>query len=75
LEIGSLCHGNGAQMELAILSQVHPEVDVPLLVSALLDYGRDLRMAGSRPDLNSLPAKGEGDGHRAEAETSSDGGK
>ena len=65
----------GGQTQLTILSEVHSEVDVPLLVRALLDYVRDLRMAGSRPDLDSPPAKGEGDGHGADAQTSADGGE
>ena len=63
------------QTQLTILSAVHPEVDIPLLVSALLDYGRELRTARSRPDQNSPSAKGEGDGHGAEAQTSADGGE
>ena len=65
----------GAPSRLMILSEVHPEVDIPLLVSALLDYGRGLRTARSRPDQNSPSAKGEGDGHGAEAQTSADGGE
>jgi hypothetical protein len=65
----------GAQSQLTILSEVHPEVDVPMLVSALLDYGRESRTTRTLPDRDSLPAKGEGDGHGAESQTPTDRGE
>ena len=65
----------GGQTKLTILSEVHPAVDVPLLVSALLDYGRELRTARARTDHDSLPAKSEGNGHGADAKASGDGGE
>ena len=65
----------GAPTQLTILSQVHPDVDVPLLVSALLDYGRDLRTARTRPDFDSPPAKSQGDSHWAESQAPTDGGE
>ena len=60
---------------LVVLSQLHPDVDVPLLVSALMDYQRESRTAGSRTDRDSPPAKSEGNGHGADAKASANGGE
>lgn len=54
---------------------VHPEADVPLVVGALLDHGRESRTTRSRTNHNAPSARRERNGHGAESQTSTDGGE